>query len=120
MPPYRDPPSQRFELVANFRDLGGHTTRDGTRLRSGRLFRSGHLGHATESDLETLARLEIRTVFDFRNTTDIEVDGSDRLPAGAEYLRLPMPNPARSEDLRALIRENEGSRALYVLMPMRV
>jgi len=108
VPPYREPPTERFELVANFRDLGGHVTHDGRRVRFGRLFRSGHLAHATEADIETLSRLGVRTVFDFRNTSDIEKDGEDRLPKDARYVRLPMPNPDRGADIRSMIRDHEG------------
>jgi protein-tyrosine phosphatase len=106
VPPYREIPIQRFEMVANFRDLGGHTTRDGRRLRGGRLFRSGHLGHASDSDLALLAELGVRTVFDFRNKTDVEIDGADKLPDGATYHRMPMPDPARAHDIRAMLHEN--------------
>jgi len=103
--PFRQPPTIEFERVANFRDLGGHTTADGLRVRPGRLFRSGHLGHASDDDVALLARLGIRRVFDFRTEADIEVDGADRLPEGATHLRLPMPDPAGGEDIRALMQD---------------
>ena len=105
MPPYRQPHPLVFDRIANFRDLGGHTTRDGARLRSGRLFRSGHLGHASDEDVDRLSRLGIRRVFDFRTLADIESDGSDRLPDGVHHRRLPMPDPARADDLRVIITE---------------
>jgi protein-tyrosine phosphatase len=101
--PFRTPHSANFERIANFRDLGGHTTRDGARVRRDRLFRSGHLGHASDADIEQLAALGIRRVFDFRNLADIESDGGDRLPDGTRHHRLPMPNPAAARDLRSLI-----------------
>jgi protein-tyrosine phosphatase len=103
LPPFRAPHPTRFERIANFRDLGGHTTRDGARVRHGRLFRSGHLAHATDADLELLAALGIQRVFDFRNPADIDADGNDRLPEGTRHHRLPMPNPAPARDLRSLI-----------------
>lgn len=106
MAPYRQPPSQTFERIANFRDLGGHTTREGRKLRSGRLFRSGHLAHASDGDLSMLADLGLRRVFDFRSDGDIEIDGPDRLPAGAEHVQLPMPDPAAGDDLRLKLRES--------------
>ena len=74
MPPFRDPPALVFDRIANFRDLGGHTTRDGARVRSGRLFRSGHLAHASDADVMRLAGLGLRRVFDFRTLADIETD----------------------------------------------
>ena len=94
-----------FDRIANFRDLGGHTTRDGARVRSGRLFRSGHLAHTTDADLERLADLGVRRVFDFRTKADIKAEGSDRLPDATDHLRLPMPDPAIAEDLRTIITE---------------
>ncbi len=109
MSPFRSPPPERFERVANFRDLGGHTTQDGRRLCHGRLFRSGHLADCSDADLQVLGDLGIRRVFDFRSGHDIEVDGPDRVPAGVQHERLPMPDPAAGEDIRKLIRLNEGT-----------
>jgi protein-tyrosine phosphatase len=51
----------------NFRDLGGYPTRDGRRVRCGRLYRSGVLAYLTQSDQERLDTLGIRVVCDFRN-----------------------------------------------------
>ncbi|CAM5296522.1 hypothetical protein SNARM312S_07100 [Streptomyces narbonensis] len=56
--------------VRNFRDVGGLPTTDGRAVRPGRLFRSGHLAHATETDAAFLASLGLHTVFDFRNEAD--------------------------------------------------
>lgn len=103
---YRNPPAHRFDQVFNFRDLGGHTTRDGRRVALGRLLRSGHLGRASESDVAILGRYGLRRVFDFRTTSDIEEEGADRLPPGASNVRLPMPDPAKGADIRRLMTEN--------------
>ena len=105
MPPFREPPQHAFERVANFRDLGGHTTRDGRRVRCGRLYRSGHLAHCSDADVAKLAEIGLRVVFDFRTQSDIEKDGADRLPDGTAHRRLPMPDPAANEDIRRMIRE---------------
>ncbi len=106
MSPFRDPPPQSFDSVGNFRDLGGHRAHDGRRLRRGMLFRSAHLGNATDADVERLAELGLRRVFDFRTTADIEAEGHDRLPEGTQHVRMPMPDPAKGEDIRALISSN--------------
>jgi protein-tyrosine phosphatase len=108
LPPFRQPPTLQFERVANFRDLGGHSTADGLKVRSGRLFRSGHLGHASDRDTATLGELGIRRVFDFRTLADIDKDGADRLPDGANHLRLPMPDPAAGDDIRHLIKGGDA------------
>ena len=50
----------------NFRDLGGHRTVDGATIRTGAVYRSAHLHETDDDDLETLARLGIRTICDLR------------------------------------------------------
>jgi len=103
---YRIPSDHRFDKVFNFRDLGGHTTRDGRRVARGRLLRSGHPGHASDADVAILARYGLRQVFDFRTASDIAQEGADRLPAGAASVNLPMPDPARGHDIRRLMTES--------------
>ncbi len=106
MTDFRELPSQKFERIANFRDLGGHTTHDGRRVASGRLLRSGHLGRASDTDLETLAPYGLRCIFDFRTASDIEAEGADRLPGSAESLRLPMPDPVKGRGIREMMEES--------------
>lgn len=107
MTDFRAPSPLAFEKVANFRDMGGHTTHDGRRVAYGRLLRSGHLGHATDADVALLERFGLRRVFDFRTASDIELEGPDRLTSGAESVLLPMPDPAKGADIRAMM-ENAG------------
>ena len=107
MAPFREPSSLVFDSVANFRDLGGHTTRDGSRVAFGRLFRSGHLANASAADVAVFDELGLRKVFDFRTLADIKLEGPDQLPEATRHTRLPMPDPAKAFDLRALIHESE-------------
>jgi len=88
------------ESIRNFRPVGGQTSVDGRRVRSGLVFRSGHLGDASASDLEALAALGIRTVFDFRNQGDLDAEGPNRLPDGVEQISLPMADSANPSGLR--------------------
>jgi protein-tyrosine phosphatase len=92
-----------LEGVINFRDVGGHRTRHGRLVRTGRLYRSAHLANATDADLEQLEQLGIRVVIDFRGPRDIEDDGEDRLPNGAELVSIPMFDPARGADIRDIL-----------------
>jgi len=103
---FRAHPELRFEKVANFRDMGGHTTHDGKRLARGRLLRSGHLAEATDADLQKLEPFGLRRVFDFRNAADIALEGPDRLTSLAESVLLPMPDPARGSDIRAMMEKS--------------
>ena len=59
-----------FEGVENFRDFGGVASTFGGHVRTGRLFRSAHLGAASQGDLAALERLSVRTIVDLRRPTE--------------------------------------------------
>lgn len=99
----------RIRTISNFRDVGGCTTRDGRRVRTRRLFRSGHLGGASDEDLARLAELGIRTVIDFRGAQDEDADGPARLPAGARRVNIPMSDPAGASDIRELLYRSDAA-----------
>ena len=67
-----DPPARHFNLAgaSNFRDLGGYRTTDGRAVRWRQIFRSNHLGHLTEADIEVLRPLGLKSAFDFRGTEE--------------------------------------------------
>ncbi|HKW62736.1 MAG TPA: tyrosine-protein phosphatase [Candidatus Acidoferrum sp.] len=56
-----------LEGAKNFRDLGGYRTTDGSYVRWGLVYRSGHLVHLTARDSEYLSSLGIRLVCDVRS-----------------------------------------------------
>jgi protein-tyrosine phosphatase len=68
--------------LPNLRDLGGHPTRDGRRVRTGLLYRSTDLSRLDVRDGAVLAGLGIRTVYDLR-TREERTAQPDRLPDGA-------------------------------------
>ncbi len=80
--------------ATNFRDLGGYTTRQGTKVKWGKLFRSGELSKLTDKDTALLVKNHITYVVDFRGN-DEAAAAKDRLPAKVTYLLL----PAGSENL---------------------
>lgn len=55
----------------NFRDLGGHGTVDGRKVRMGMVYRSGVLAYLTASDHGCLAQAQIRTIVDLRRPDEI-------------------------------------------------
>ena len=70
---------------ANLRDLGGLATIDGQRVRTGRLFRSGHLSELDGVEAAILGGLGLRTIIDLRRPSEVadfptpDLDGVDRL-----------------------------------------
>jgi protein-tyrosine phosphatase len=67
-----DSPARHLNLsgASNFRDLGGYPARDGRAVRWRQIFRSNHLGHVTDPDIEILRGLGLRSAFDFRGTEE--------------------------------------------------
>jgi protein-tyrosine phosphatase len=74
----------------NFRDLGGYATADGRTVAWGRLFRSGHLGGLTETDVTAIRRLGIRCVCDLRAPSERQ-DAVSRFPTDTDVRILTMP-----------------------------
>jgi len=86
-----------LEGAPNFRDLGGYATGDGKHVRWGQVYRSGHLAQLTEKDYKYLAGLGIRTVCDFRNDVERQVNPTHwQGPNPPEILSLPALKPGRS------------------------
>lgn len=73
--------------VSNLRDVGGHVTTSGVPVRTGVLFRSGHLDHADESEFVSFAGLGLGTVFDLRTLGERELLPG-RVPDGVRVLHL--------------------------------
>ena len=86
-----------LEGTPNFRDLGGYATRDGRRLRWGKIYRSGKLCSLTETDIRYFQRLGISAVCDFRLDIERRADptwlGDQQAP---KFTELPV-SPGSSE-----------------------
>jgi protein-tyrosine phosphatase len=93
--------------VRNFRDVGGLPTVDGRRVSYGRLFRSGHLAHATGDDVTFLNSLGLHTVFDFRNSADHELEGEDVALDGVRNVSIPLNDPTDGAAFWRMVREGE-------------
>ncbi|MFF0476098.1 tyrosine-protein phosphatase [Streptomyces sp. NPDC004284] len=92
--------------AVNTRDLGGHPTHDGGRVRHGLAYRSDHLARLTDADLTTLAGLGLGTVVDLRIPLEVGYDGADRLPAGP----VPVARPITDNGLFGQLMAAIGSR----------
>ncbi|MFJ7263653.1 tyrosine-protein phosphatase [Streptomyces globosus] len=114
-PPAGRAPEPQLAGVRNFRDVGGLPTLDGRRVRSGRLYRSGHLAHATETDAEFLESLGLHTVFDFRNAVDQAMEGPDIPLAGVRNLNIPLSDPAAGADFWTMVRDGDTEQLRGIL-----
>jgi protein-tyrosine phosphatase len=86
------PPERHVELEgqSNTRDLGGYETSDGRTLKWGQVYRSGELPHLSDGDVTKLEDLKIGCVVNFLLPQEIEMNGRDRLPAGAREIAEPI------------------------------
>ena len=75
--------------VINLRDLGGYTTKDGRLTRWGKIYRTGHLGGATNEALQILSEHGLSLICDLRSLRE-RTDLPDRIPEGTQYLQTPI------------------------------
>jgi protein tyrosine/serine phosphatase len=80
-----------LEGVVNFRDFGGHAAAGG-RVKTGRLFRSGHHGEATDADLARLNSIDWALVADLRRASERTRDPARR-PASFRGVLLEHEGP---------------------------
>lgn len=73
-------PTPLLQGAPNFRDFGGYRGSDGRLVRGGRLFRSEALARLTDADLQQVAGLDIRLLYDLR-AADERAREPNRWPA---------------------------------------
>ena len=57
---------------ANLRDIGGKKTQTGLEVKTGYLFRSGHLSELEKEDFNQFKNLQLKTIIDLRRPLEIE------------------------------------------------
>lgn len=106
---------------ANFRDLGGYETREGRRVRSGRVFRSDSLSYMSDGDVAHVVEvLGLRTVIDLRAGHEVDEFSHGPLEAeGVAFHHLPIVDETREAPGADRDVERDGWMALdeiYLLM----
>ena len=75
----------KLEGASNFREIGGLKTQSGF-MKSGLLFRSDDLSALSKNDLQTISRLNLKTIIDLRTPNEIKYK-PDKLPS-ANSIRI--------------------------------
>jgi protein-tyrosine phosphatase len=86
------PDAPRLASVPNFRDVAGtgagYAGANGKNLNKGVFYRADAIV-PNDADLATLEGLKLSAVYDLRSGQEVH-DKADRVPAGAEYVRIPI------------------------------
>lgn len=70
--PYSNNRFITFDSIFNYRDLGGLAGPDGTKVRTGQIYRSDQFGNASQADVNYLVQeLGLRAVVDLRREAEI-------------------------------------------------
>ncbi|WP_276934517.1 tyrosine-protein phosphatase [Dielma fastidiosa] len=77
----------RLDKAYNFRDIGGYETNEGLVVKKGLLFRSDELSKLSEADIETIRKLNIKTIIDYRSERE-RVNNEDKPIPGAKVVYL--------------------------------
>jgi protein-tyrosine phosphatase len=113
-----------LERACNFRDFGGYDTRDGRRVRWGRLYRSGSLTQLTDPDRSRIGALGIRAVCDLRRLDERSRHPDPEFGPGVTHLCWDEPgeaSPLRGESFSQSVGGAEARAAMvwmYAQMPV--
>ena len=77
-----------FDALTNFRDIGGHHTMDGKRIKTGVLFRSDELSRMTRRDIGLMDELRLKLICDLRTAREQASKKSRMLDRGIEMKSL--------------------------------
>ncbi len=108
--------------LSNLRDLGGMAVGENKRIKSGKIFRSGHLGSMSNKAKAKFESLNIAHVFDYRDIREVmrhkDFDGN------FEYYHVPAvldneDNPILPKELIPLLKEIDEDKANALIKTFR-
>ncbi|MGQ7947341.1 tyrosine-protein phosphatase [Flavobacterium sp. WC2509] len=73
--------NMNIEKSPNFRSLSGIQNKEGKKIKDDIIFRSGNFSKLTDNDIKIFDSLNITTIVDFRNDSEIQKD-PDYIPSG--------------------------------------
>lgn len=105
---------RKVKKIANFRDLGGIPTGDGRHIKSGMLYRSGHLAKIKPRSARKLRdKMGVSTIVDLRSPSEL-LEKPDVVAEGISYCHLP---PLTDEQNPSINRQNRRP-ILYRIMAL--
>jgi protein-tyrosine phosphatase len=78
----------KLKTVLNFRDIAGQYTGNGSIMKNGLVYRSANLDKISNSDLDKLMKLGIRTIIDLRGPSELKKKAKEM--SNMSVLRLPL------------------------------
>ena len=78
-----------FDSIQNFRDVGGYQSRDGRRIKWGKIYRSGRLDNASYYDCNKLRSLYTNTLIDIRSNMENEPKNYSKLSFMVHFIITP-------------------------------
>ena len=102
----------------NFRDLGGHPTREGCQVRSGLIYRSCHLANVPEE--HPLHEVGLRTVVTLQSRIEVTHLGrpDDSVLKTVRWEHIPMGDVWFEERNKDLFTREEGKEHLFLVMTL--
>ena len=77
-----------WEGLLNVRDLGGHSTEDGSETRYGRVVRADSIRRLTDSGWQALLDYGIKTIIDLRTDQELQADPPAEMPLEIQHISL--------------------------------
>ncbi len=105
----------RFEGCFNFRDIGGYPAADDRTVQWGRYYRAGRQDRMTQSDLDRIRDLGVRTQIDLRKNDEVEVQGRGPLETmGVRHVHLPVIPDGGTDELARIVGDTGISGRRYL------
>jgi len=93
-PPEANHMTLPFENINNARDMGGIVTKDGRKIKAGKLYRTAGLHRATEKDLADLQKMNLGCIIDFRDEFERKMRPEPVIPGVVGVHLNPLPERA--------------------------
>ena len=104
-----------FDSIQNFRDVGGYQSRDGRRIKWGKIYRSGRLDNASYYDCNKLRSLYTNTLIDIRSNMENEPRNYRKLSFMDHFISTPFSSGLKHPEEMILNGEYRiGDACLYL------